>query len=55
MRVGEPAKFDGSNEEVLQEFLINETGLIPMIMAHEQAPLLNIEMVKERPLTEVEI
>ena len=50
--VGEPATFDGSNKEVLQEFLINKTCLIPLIMAHEQVPLLTIEMVKEKPVTE---
>ena len=53
--VGEPATFDGRNEEVLQECLINETCLILLIMAHQQAPLLNIEMVKEKPVTEAEI
>jgi hypothetical protein len=53
--VGEPANFDGTNEEVLQDFIINETCLIPLIMAHEQAPLLNIEMVTEKPVTEAEV
>ena len=53
--VGEPANFIESNKEELQEFLINEMCLIPLIMAHEQVPLLNIEMVKEKPVTEAEI
>ena len=47
--VGEPANFGEINEEVLQEFLINEICLIPLIMALEKLLLLNIEMVKEKP------
>ena len=50
--VKEPANFDESNKDVLQVFLINEECLIPPSMAHEQAPLFDIEMVKEKSLAE---
>ena len=50
--VGEPATFDRSNKEVLQEFLIPEMCLIPLIIAREQSPLLNIKIAKEKPVPE---
>ena len=50
--VGEPANFDLSNTIVLQEFLVHGICLIWLIMAHEQSLLLNIEIVKEKPVPE---
>ena len=48
--VGEPADYDGTNDDVLQPFLINQECLIPLIEAEEQPPLLNIEKVTNEKL-----
>ena len=48
--LGEPAEYDGTNDDVLQPFLINEECLIPLIEAAEQPPLLNIEKVSNEKL-----
>ena len=50
--VGEPATYDGSNEDVLQECLVKEGCLIPLTIAHEQPSLLNIYRVKDKPAPE---
>ena len=48
--LGEPAEYDGTNDDVLQPFLINEECLIPLIEAAEQRPLLNIKKVSNEKL-----
>ena len=53
--LGEPAEYDGTNDDVLQPFLINEECLIPLIEAAEQPPLLNIEKVSNEKIGDDDI
>ena len=50
--LGEPAEYDGTNDDVLQPFLINLECLIPLIEAEEQPPLLNTEKVKNEKIVD---
>ena len=48
--LGEPAEYDGTNDDVMQPFMINQECLIPLIEAEEQPPLLNIEKITNEKL-----
>ena len=45
--LGEPAEYDGTNDDVLTPFVINDDCLIPLIEMEDQPPLKNIKRVKK--------
>ena len=44
--LGEPAEYDGTNDDVLTPFVINNECLIPLIEMEDQPPLKNIKKVQ---------
>ena len=44
--LGEPAEYDGTNDDALTPFVINTECLIPLIEMEDQPPLKNIKKVQ---------
>ena len=49
--LGEPAEYDGTNDDVLTPFVINDECLITLIEMADQPPLKNIKKVKNTKTT----
>ena len=49
--LGEPEEYDGTNDDVLTPFVINDECLIPLVKTEDQPSLKNIKKVKNTKVT----